>query len=130
MSETRAAYVVAQPRRWTFTVYGLPDSPNTRHAHWAAKYARYVPFRDSLAWQARAVRLATPLQRVHVVVTLVRTSGPPRDPDNAIASVKWIDGLVVGGLAAGDRAEQMSLEVRQERGNVRQCRVEVTEVLV
>ena len=124
-----SSVVVRDPRTWTFTVDDLPDGPNT-HQLWRIKHRRYAPIRDSLAWQVRAVRPQEPLQHVHVVVTLVRTSGPPRDPDNAVASVKGLlDGLVIGGLVVDDSAEHMSLGVRQERGTKRASRVHVTEVL-
>lgn len=80
------------------TVAGLPPSPNRRMA-WQARRHVVKPMADAVAWQARAFALPRPLERAHVVATLVHRlrqgkSGPTQPGARAVP----------GAPAAGGRA--------------------------
>ncbi len=110
---------------WTVEVAGHPPGPNER-LHGVERWRRCRPFRDAVAWQCRAIGLPAPLERAHVVATLVYDRRPFKDIDNAVAGLKpCLDGLVAGGLVADDGPEHLTLEVRQELGARRCIRLEV-----
>jgi hypothetical protein len=70
---------------------------------WQARRRLVRPLVDAVVLQARALRLPQPLERAHVVATLVHQRGPLRDFDNAVASFKEVlDALITGGLLVSD----------------------------
>jgi hypothetical protein len=94
--------------------------------HWGTRGRIARPLAESVAWQARAVGLAQPLEHAHVVAKLVHRKPPLRDIDNAIASLKEVlDGLVVGGLLVDDGPEHLTLGVMQVLGPHRGLTLEI-----
>lgn len=119
------------PRHYTISLPSLPMSANDRRrATWQQVYRQGKVYRDAVAWQARTlVAGAAPMERAHVVATLVYKRKPFRDEDGAVASLKEaISGLVLGGMLVGDTAKHIHLDVRQEVGLSRRVQIEVTEV--
>jgi len=117
------------PRRirpaWAIVVPGHPPGPNER-LHGLQRHKRCKPLRDFVAWQCRAIGLPTPLERCHVVATLVYPDEQMRDIDNATASLKpLLDGLVVGRLIVDDGPDHLTLDVRQELGERRAVMLEI-----
>jgi hypothetical protein len=107
------------------SVGDLPLSPNRRMS-WQARRRVVKPLADAVAWQARAIGLPQPLQRAHVVATLVHRRPPLRDFDNATASLKeLIDALITGGLIVDDAPEHLHLQVVQTLGRERSVVLEI-----
>lgn len=115
--------------RWTYRVNGsLPPGPNeAMNTGKRIRLSRW--WRDTIAASVRAgVLPAEPLPHAYVTITLYRTAGPPRDEDNAVATVKHvIDGLVVGGLLVNDRKENITLRVVQAIARQKGVQVDVQE---
>lgn len=117
---------------YTLSAYTPLVTANSR-GHWSSIYRRRKAVKREVWAQARqqansAAPGVLPLKRAHVRVTLVSTSGPFKDVDNAYSAAKdLVDGLK-GVLIEDDSPQHITLEVRQERGPERCARVEVEEV--
>jgi hypothetical protein len=70
----------------TIEVDDLPPSPN-RRMHWHARRRVVKPLIDAVVLQCRALGLSQPLERAHVVATLVHRRPPLRDWDNSVSSL-------------------------------------------
>jgi hypothetical protein len=66
----------------TISVPDLPPSPN-RRMHWHARGRVVKPLVDAVVLQCCALGLPQPLERGHMVATLVHQRPPLRDWDNS-----------------------------------------------
>ena len=132
--ERQEAYTVPStplvaPRSWHWALDGHPPGPNQLRGHWAVRSRLTKPWKDHMALLCRTERPRWPLARARVTVTLCYPRRPWMDPDNCIASLKGtIDGLVTGGLLAGDSDKHLLLDVRQVLGHRKQVLIDVVEV--
>jgi Holliday junction resolvase RusA-like endonuclease len=77
---------------------------------WQKRRRLVQPLADAVAWQARALRLPRPLERVRVQFTLIHSRGRLRDADNAQSSCKeLLDALVDGGVLVDDGPAHVEL---------------------
>jgi hypothetical protein len=89
----------------------MSQEPNRRR-RWQARRRIVKPMADAVAWQARALGLPRPLERAHVVATMVHRRPPLRDWDNYVSSLKEVvDALVTGSLIVSDTPAHLQLEV-------------------
>lgn len=116
--------------RIAFELEGAPvlQSAGSGGAHWSSRRKIRKRWRDVVAWKCRELgRPRRPLPRARV--TLTRYSPRACDFDNLVASFKPVlDGLVDGGVLAGDAPEHLeggqARYRREPRGRVG-IRVEV-----
>lgn len=81
---------------------GKPPLTLNQRLHWSEKARRTKKIRDTVGWQAQAMRLGT---ATHVSVQLHYNTGDRRrrDSDNLVATLKpCVDGLVDAGLVPDD----------------------------
>ena len=118
------------PREWHWALDGHPPGPNQLRGHWRTQARLTKPWLEATMLLVRADRPAVPLRMARLTLTLVYDSHRMYDYDNAVASIKYIqDGLVRGGLLAGDDRHHVTLEVRQVIGHAKQVLIDVVEVI-
>jgi hypothetical protein len=94
--------------------------------HWHARRRVVKPLVDAVVLQCRALGLPQPLERAHVVATLIHHRPPLRDWDNSVSSLKEIvDALITGGLIVSDAPEHFTMAVVQVLGPHRCLTLEV-----
>jgi len=96
---------------------GRPPNLGNFRGHWSARARLVRDRRTMMGWYATVARGTAPRaeapRRAEAVVHL---AGRLRDPDGLVAGIKAeLDGLVDGGLLAGDDPASLTLTVRQER---------------
>jgi hypothetical protein len=118
-----------QPRCYKLIVPGHPLSANgRRRSHWATIARDARQYREAVAWLAREQIVGPPLERAHVVATVVQARGRLYDTDALGTLAKpCVDGLV-GIMLVDDSPRHIDLELKQERGPLRLVRLEITEV--
>ncbi len=114
-------------RHLSIVVPNHPLGPNDR-CHYMQRYRANEAIKRDAGWQARAQWRGAPLERAHVRITLVYDRNRFRDYDNAVACIKPVLDSLIGICIVDDSPEHIGVpEVRQERGDRRECRVEVWE---
>lgn len=87
---------------------GKPPLSLNQRLHWAEKARRSRRIRESVYWQAKALRLGT-VDHVTVQLHYAAPVLRQRDPDNLIPSQKpAVDGLVDARLIPGDTPQHLS----------------------